>query len=153
LKKAKDGFAFAEGLDQNSTWFLKQMIYWRFSNNELPKIRSTPQAEWAVFIRCRPIPTSVWLIIATDVRVLTRFLLIPQKDLILKLRRVPKTLDDGSSMKMAFSMTHSRVSLLKEATLCRQLVEAGSFDGQIMTMGDPTTLAAAQADPLGSCRI
>jgi uncharacterized protein len=36
-----------------------------------------------------------------------------------------------------------------KSTLCRQLVEAGSFDGQIMTMDDPTTLAAAQADPLG----
>jgi predicted AAA+ superfamily ATPase len=36
-----------------------------------------------------------------------------------------------------------------KSTLCRQLVEAGSFDGQIMTMDDPTTLSAAQADPLG----
>ena len=36
-----------------------------------------------------------------------------------------------------------------KSTLCRQLVEAGSFDGQIMTMDDPTTMAAAQADPLG----
>lgn len=36
-----------------------------------------------------------------------------------------------------------------KSTLCRQLVEEGVFDGQIMTMDDPTTLAAAQADPLG----
>lgn len=36
-----------------------------------------------------------------------------------------------------------------KSTLCRQLVKAGSFDGQIMTMDDPTTLSAAQADPLG----
>jgi|HubBroStandDraft_1064217.scaffolds.fasta_scaffold39324_1 predicted AAA+ superfamily ATPase len=36
-----------------------------------------------------------------------------------------------------------------KSTLCRQLVEEGIFDGQIMTMDDPTTLAAAQADPLG----
>ena len=36
-----------------------------------------------------------------------------------------------------------------KSTLCRQLVEAGRFDGQIMTMDDPTTLTAAQADPLG----
>jgi hypothetical protein len=36
-----------------------------------------------------------------------------------------------------------------KSTLCRQLVEAGNFDGQIMTMDDPTTLTAAQADPLG----
>jgi len=36
-----------------------------------------------------------------------------------------------------------------KTTLCRQLVEEGVFDGQIMTMDDPTTLAAAQADPLG----
>jgi predicted AAA+ superfamily ATPase len=36
-----------------------------------------------------------------------------------------------------------------KSTLCRQLVEARSFDGQIMTMDDPTTLSAAQADPLG----
>ncbi len=36
-----------------------------------------------------------------------------------------------------------------KSTLCRQLVEAGSFDGQILTMDDPTTLSAAQADPLG----
>jgi predicted AAA+ superfamily ATPase len=36
-----------------------------------------------------------------------------------------------------------------KSTLCRQLVEDGAFDGQIMTMDDPTTLAAAQADPLG----
>jgi predicted AAA+ superfamily ATPase len=36
-----------------------------------------------------------------------------------------------------------------KSTLCHQLVEAGSFDGQIMTMDDPTTLTAAQADPLG----
>jgi predicted AAA+ superfamily ATPase len=36
-----------------------------------------------------------------------------------------------------------------KSTLCRQLVEAGSFDGQIMTMDDPTTLSAAQTDPLG----
>jgi uncharacterized protein len=36
-----------------------------------------------------------------------------------------------------------------KSTLCRQLVEEGIFDGQIMTMDDPTTLAAAQADPFG----
>jgi uncharacterized protein len=36
-----------------------------------------------------------------------------------------------------------------KSTLCRQLVETGSFDGQIMTMDDPTTLTAAQTDPLG----
>jgi uncharacterized protein len=36
-----------------------------------------------------------------------------------------------------------------KSTLCRQLVEEGNFDGQIMTMDDPTTLTAAQADPLG----
>jgi predicted AAA+ superfamily ATPase len=36
-----------------------------------------------------------------------------------------------------------------KSTLCRQLVEEGSFDGQIMTMDDPTTLTAAQTDPLG----
>ncbi len=36
-----------------------------------------------------------------------------------------------------------------KSTLCRQLVEAGGFNGQIMTMDDPTTLSAAQADPLG----
>ena len=36
-----------------------------------------------------------------------------------------------------------------KSTLCRQLVEEGSFDGQIMTMDDPTILTAAQADPLG----
>jgi uncharacterized protein len=36
-----------------------------------------------------------------------------------------------------------------KSTLCRQLVEEGDFDGQIMTMDDPTTLTAAQADPLG----
>jgi predicted AAA+ superfamily ATPase len=36
-----------------------------------------------------------------------------------------------------------------KSTLCRQLVKEGNFDGQIMTMDDPTTLTAAQADPLG----
>jgi len=36
-----------------------------------------------------------------------------------------------------------------KSTLCRQLVEEGTFDGQILTMDDPTTLTAAQADPLG----
>jgi uncharacterized protein len=36
-----------------------------------------------------------------------------------------------------------------KSTLCRQLVEEGNFDGQIMTMDDPTTLIAAQTDPLG----
>jgi len=36
-----------------------------------------------------------------------------------------------------------------KSTLCRQLVKGGSFDGQIMTMDDPTTLIAAQTDPLG----
>src|SRR6516225_4130774 len=35
-----------------------------------------------------------------------------------------------------------------KSTLCRQLIEKGNFDGQIMTMDDPTTLSAAQADPL-----
>jgi uncharacterized protein len=36
-----------------------------------------------------------------------------------------------------------------KSTLCRQLVEKGSFNAQIMTMDDPTTLTAAQTDPLG----
>jgi len=36
-----------------------------------------------------------------------------------------------------------------KSTLCRQLVREGAFDGQIMTMDDPTTLAAALVDPLG----
>lgn len=36
-----------------------------------------------------------------------------------------------------------------KSTLCRQLMEEGNFEGQIMTMDDPTTLAAVQADPLG----
>lgn len=36
-----------------------------------------------------------------------------------------------------------------KSTLCRQLVADGNFDGQIMTMDDPTTLTAVQADPLG----
>ena len=36
-----------------------------------------------------------------------------------------------------------------KSTLCRQLVRDGVFDGEIMTMDDPTTLAAALADPLG----
>ena len=36
-----------------------------------------------------------------------------------------------------------------KSTLCHQLVVGGNFDGQIVTMDDPTTLAAAQADPLG----
>jgi predicted AAA+ superfamily ATPase len=36
-----------------------------------------------------------------------------------------------------------------KSTLCRQLVAERAFDGQIMTMDDPTTLAAAQSDPLG----
>src|SRR5580698_3768579 len=36
-----------------------------------------------------------------------------------------------------------------KSTLCRQLVEEGAFNGQTMTMDDPKTLAAAQADPLG----
>jgi hypothetical protein len=36
-----------------------------------------------------------------------------------------------------------------KSTLCRQLVGEGSFDGQIMTMDDPTILTAAQTDPLG----
>jgi uncharacterized protein len=36
-----------------------------------------------------------------------------------------------------------------KSTLCRQLVEEGNFDGQIMTMDDPTTLTAAQTGPLG----
>ncbi len=30
-----------------------------------------------------------------------------------------------------------------KSTLCRQLVEEGDFNGQIMTMDDPTTLTAA----------
>src|SRR5581483_9777033 len=36
-----------------------------------------------------------------------------------------------------------------KSTLCRQLVEKGIFSGQSVTMDDPTTLAAAQTDPLG----
>jgi uncharacterized protein len=36
-----------------------------------------------------------------------------------------------------------------KSTLCKQLVEEKVFDGQILTMDDPTILAAAQADPLG----
>lgn len=36
-----------------------------------------------------------------------------------------------------------------KSTLCRQLVKEGVFDGQIVTMDDPTILAAAQTDPLG----
>lgn len=36
-----------------------------------------------------------------------------------------------------------------KSTLCRQLMEGGDFDGQIVTMDDPTTLTAAQTDPLG----
>ncbi len=35
-----------------------------------------------------------------------------------------------------------------KSTLCRQLVSEGVFDGQNMPMDDPTTLAAALADPL-----
>ena len=36
-----------------------------------------------------------------------------------------------------------------KSTLCRQLLEKEMFKGQLITMDDPTTLAAAQADPLG----
>jgi predicted AAA+ superfamily ATPase len=36
-----------------------------------------------------------------------------------------------------------------KSTLCRQQVEKGNFDGQIVTMDDPTTLTAAQTEPLG----
>src|SRR5450432_4015420 len=36
-----------------------------------------------------------------------------------------------------------------KSTLCRQLITEGAFDGQIVTMDDPTILAAAQTDPLG----
>jgi predicted AAA+ superfamily ATPase len=39
-----------------------------------------------------------------------------------------------------------------KSTLCRQLVEDGVFKGQVMTMDDPTTLAAAKADPLSFLR-
>ncbi len=40
-----------------------------------------------------------------------------------------------------------------KSTLCRQLVEEGVFEGQILTMGDPTTLAVAQTDPLGFLQL
>lgn len=36
-----------------------------------------------------------------------------------------------------------------KSTLCRQLVEEGAFAGQSVTLDDPATLSAAQADPLG----
>lgn len=36
-----------------------------------------------------------------------------------------------------------------KSTLCRQLVSQGIFNGQSVTMDDPSMLAAAQADPLG----
>jgi uncharacterized protein len=36
-----------------------------------------------------------------------------------------------------------------KSTLCSQLVEGGNFDGQIVTLDDPTSLTAAQTDPLG----
>ena len=36
-----------------------------------------------------------------------------------------------------------------KSTLCEQLIEDGHFKGQIVTMDDPTVLAAAKADPLG----
>lgn len=36
-----------------------------------------------------------------------------------------------------------------KSTLCKQLLEKGVFKGHSVTMDDPTTLAAAQADPLG----
>ena len=36
-----------------------------------------------------------------------------------------------------------------KSTLCRQLVDQGVFKGRIVTLDDPTTLKAAQTDPLG----
>jgi uncharacterized protein len=36
-----------------------------------------------------------------------------------------------------------------KSTLCKQLIEKGIFNGQSVTMDDPSTLSAAQADPLG----
>lgn len=36
-----------------------------------------------------------------------------------------------------------------KSTLCRQLVKDGIFEGESVTLDDPTTLAAALADPLG----
>lgn len=36
-----------------------------------------------------------------------------------------------------------------KSTFCRQLIEEGAFKGPLITMDDPATLAAAQADPLG----
>jgi uncharacterized protein len=36
-----------------------------------------------------------------------------------------------------------------KSTLCNQLIQSGAFSGEIVTMDDATTLAAAQADPLG----
>src|SRR5690554_5381119 len=36
-----------------------------------------------------------------------------------------------------------------KSTLCQQLLESGAFGGQSVTMDDPATLAAAQADPMG----
>jgi hypothetical protein len=36
-----------------------------------------------------------------------------------------------------------------KSTLCRQLVNEGKFNGDMVTLDDPTILAAASADPLG----
>lgn len=36
-----------------------------------------------------------------------------------------------------------------KSTLCQQLVQQGAFDAQMITLDDPATLTAAQADPLG----
>ncbi|HMF72697.1 MAG TPA: ATP-binding protein [Flavitalea sp.] len=36
-----------------------------------------------------------------------------------------------------------------KSTLCEQLIEDGIFKGRLVTMDDPTVLAAAKADPLG----
>ncbi len=35
-----------------------------------------------------------------------------------------------------------------KSTLCQQLLDKGVFEGQIVTFDDPTTLLAAQGDPL-----
>lgn len=36
-----------------------------------------------------------------------------------------------------------------KSTLCLQLIQDGTFNAQAVTLDDPTTMAAAQADPLG----
>ena len=36
-----------------------------------------------------------------------------------------------------------------KSTLCQQLLDNGIFTGQLITLDDPTVVAAAQADPLG----